>query len=166
MQGRYIESMEPYCLGCVARFTQQRIPYMLKCCHVICSECLIHPGFTGNCPSCQDQSERTFAPAFDVWDLIEVLRKGEGDFPPSLWPTVNKTNVACWGLLARTCSNKDNACPFQHDQATVERTKVYQESVQTSNQSTITSSGWCCRCGLEYVFGATCQFCLQSFSIK
>lgn len=159
--------MEPYCPLCVTRFTQQRIPYMLKCCHLLCSECLVLPAFslTGNCPLCQEPTGQTLAPAFDVLDLIEVLRKGNEVFPPSLWPTINKANVLCWGVLTGACRNQDSACLFQHDQAMAGTVWNSLQSILSSEQGTITSSGWRCRCGQEHAFETACQFCLQSLSL-
>lgn len=160
--------MEPYCACCVARFTLQRVPYMLNCCHLLCSECLVAQdlGTGRNCPVCQVPIvEGKFAPAFDVWDLIEIMRKWSEDFPPSTWPTVNKTNLLCWGVLANTCANRDGTCPFTHSPEVYEAVRYYQQKALDANPPTMTSSGWRCRCDFEHVLGTACQFCLQSFNI-
>ena len=157
---------EPYCLGCVARFTQQRVPYMLKCCHLICSECLVarNLGPEGTCPFCNIPVEGTFAPALDVWDWIETMRKWKEDFPPSLWPTVNKNGLVCWAALAGTCPG--GTCPFLHDRAPIEEVKKYRTGLLSTSPPTITSSGWRCRCDQEHPFNTTCDFCFQNFSLS
>ena len=160
--------LEPYCCRCIARFTQQRIPYMLKCCHLLCSECLVNLdlGMGGSCPLCPGEIvEGKFAPAFDVWDLIEIMRKWSEDFPPSSWPTVNKTNLLCWGVIAKTCANKGGTCPFTHTQEMHKSAEGILQQVWQACPPTMTSSGWRCRCDIEHVLGTACPFCLQSFSI-
>ena len=150
---------EPYCITCLSRFSEEKIPYMESCCHLVCSECAVK----GLQHTCSYQAAAK-VPAYDVWDLI--LSRRHAPAPPIRWASIRKEGLVCIEQAFNPPCKAQTYCPFSHDGSAITQFNKAIEEINRHNSAAITSAGWTCRCSLNHDYGESCEFCRQRFKLQ